>query len=331
MPVLFVSQQVAERYVGDLERLGKQSAAGPLEVLVLPTGGTLDDAAAATIDAAFVSVDMVNPTMDIRTFLDAMQRAPNLRWMHIGWAGTDSPFVQQFMDRNVTVSNSSGVTSEPIALSVIGGMLALYRGFPRWFDLQRRHIWEQSPQPDAPPDLRGQTLVVLGLGAIGGHVARFARALGLYVIGVRRTPATAADDIDEWAPPEKLLDVLARTDWLVVTLPSTAATRQLIDAAAIAAMPRGARIINVARGAIIDEKAMVEALVEGHLGGAYLDVFETEPLPVDSPLWNLPNVIVSPHDSHPSKGNNARAEAIFFEELGIWLSGRQPSRVVQER
>ncbi|HWQ29252.1 MAG TPA: D-2-hydroxyacid dehydrogenase, partial [Dehalococcoidia bacterium] len=238
---------------------------------------------------------------------------------------------QELMDRGVVVSNSSGVTSEPIALTVIGGLLALHRGFPRWFDAQRRHAWEQLPRELAPPDLRGQVLTVLGLGAIGQHIARMARVFGLHVIGVRRAPAGPDDHVDEWVPPGGLRDVLPRTNWLAITIPLTSATRHMIDAEAIALLPRGAHILNVARGAIVDEQAMIAALRSGHLAGAYLDVFETEPLPPDSPLWDLPNVIISPHDSSPSQGNDARAETIFLEELERWLRGEPPKRLVTER
>jgi phosphoglycerate dehydrogenase-like enzyme len=332
MPSLFVSQGVARRHAAELARLSAQCREGSLQVLTLPGEGTLDDGDLATLDAAFVSTDMLaGEGGEIRRFLGAVRRAPALRWCHIGWAGTDTPVIQEMMDRGVAISNSSGVTSEPIALTVIGGMLALHRGFPRWFEAQRRHSWEVLARDAAPPDLRGQTMIVLGLGAIGTYVARFARALGLHVIGVRRRPAGPEDEVDEWAAPERLHDVLPRCNWLAITIPLTAATRGLIGAREIALLPPGAHILNVARGAVIDEEAMIEALRSGQLGGAYLDVFATEPLPPESPIWDLPNVIVSPHDSSPSQGNNARAEAIFLEELAHWVRGEPLSREVKER
>lgn len=297
----------------------------------MPTGGDVAPGDVGEVEVAFVSVDMNNATADIRRFLAALQHAPKLSWMHIGWAGTDSPFVQGFMDRGVGVSNSSGVTSEPIALSVIAGMLAFHRGLLRWREAQARHAWEPLARHLAPPDLRGQTMTILGLGAIGQYVATFARALGLRVAGVRRTPASIADGVDEWLPPERLREVLPRTDWLVSTIPLTAATRHMVGAAELALLPPGAHVINVSRGAIFDEAALIETLRSGKVAGAYLDVFETEPLPPDSPLWDLPNVIISPHDSWPSAGNNARADAIFLEELGHWLAGRTVTRLVLER
>ena len=332
MPTLFVSDGVATRHAATLDRLFAESQLGPCNLLVLAPGrDVVDEHAIEQLDAAYVSTDLLRVDGDIRRFLGAVRRAPNISWLHIGWAGTDAPVIQELMDRGVAVSNSSGVTSEPIALTVIGAMLALHRGFPRWFDAQRRHAWEVLPRDAAPPDLRGQTIAVLGVGAIGTHIARMARALGLHVIGVRRTPAGEADHVDEWAPPERLAEVLPRTDWLAITVPLTSATRRLIDRQALALLPDGAHILNVARGAVIEEQAMIEELRSGRLGGAYLDVFETEPLPAGSPLWDLPNVIISPHDSSPSQGNGDRADAIFLEELGNWLRAEPVTRLVRER
>ncbi len=331
MPVLFVSQAFAEAHEAELSALSAASTRGPLRLVRMPTGGDVDAAEVRDAEAAFVSVDMNNETGDIRRFLAALGAAPNLRWMHIGWAGTDSPFVQAFMDRGVGVSNSSGVTSEPIALSVVAGMLALHRGLLRWREAQARHAWEPLGRSLAPPDLRGQVITILGLGAIGQYVATFVRALGLRVVGVRRTPATAADGVDEWVPPGRVRDVLPRTDWLVSTIPLTAATREMIGRAELALLPRGAHVINVSRGAIFDEVALLEALSTGQVAGAYLDVFATEPLPPDSPFWDLPNVIISPHDSWPSAGNNGRADQVFLDELENWLQGRPVKRLVSER
>src|SRR5690606_11763124 len=122
-------------------------------------------------------------------------RSPNIEWLHIGHAGTDNPFFQEMLDRGITITNSSGATSEPIAQSVMAGLLALNRGLLLWREAQARHAWEQQREP-LPPDLRGQTITVLGLGAIGGYVAQFARAFGMHVIGVRRSPAGPDDGVD---------------------------------------------------------------------------------------------------------------------------------------
>lgn len=328
---ILLSEAMAQRHAALLARLRGPAASNgdPVEAVLIPEGesGVLPEAELASIRAAFISTDVVaGPRLERRGF-GAARRAPNLQWLHIGFAGTDTPIFRELMDRGVTITNSSGAAAEPIAQSAIAGMLALNRGLLRWGGSQRRHAWE--PQAVPPPDLRGQTMVVLGLGAIGSHVARMARAFGLHAVGVRRTPAGPADGIDEWAPPGRLHEVLPRADWLAITVPLTPQTHRLIDAAALALLPRGAHILNVARGAVIDEPALIEALRAGHLGGAYLDVFEAEPLPETSPLWDMPDVIVSPHDSSTSAGNAARLDAIFAEQLGLWAAGRPLTRVVR--
>lgn len=166
-----------------------------------------------------------------------------------------------------------------------------------------------------PRDLAGQTAVIVGLGHIGREIARLARALGLKVIGVRRSALAPGDPVDELCPPSRLAEIAPRADWLILACPLTEQTRGMVDAALLARLPRNARLINIARGEIVDESALVEALRTRRLAGAYLDVFEHEPLPQDSPLWDLPNVIVSPHNSSAASGNDARIFEIFLENL----------------
>jgi phosphoglycerate dehydrogenase-like enzyme len=200
-------------------------------------------------------------------------------------------------------------------------MLMLARGFPAWMDAQRRHAWEPVRGDSAPGDLRGQSLLLVGVGEIGKVMARIAQALGMHVIGVRRSPRQPEDPVNEMHPPEALDQLLPRAQWLALACPLTDATRRMIDAVRLARLPSGAHVINVARGEIIDEQALTAALASGSLGGAYLDVFEHEPLPADSPLWDLPNVLLSPHNASASRGNDARATEIFLENLGLRARG----------
>jgi phosphoglycerate dehydrogenase-like enzyme len=151
------------------------------------------------------------------------------------------------------------------------------------------------------------------------------------VIGVRRNPGLAVGAVDECHPPAMLDELLPRTDWLVLACPLTAETRNRIDAAALARMPAGARLLNVSRGEVVDETALIAALRSGHLGGAYLDVFREEPLPATSPLWDLPNVIVSPHDSSPSAGNVARQTTLLIRNLERLLAGEPLENEVSGR
>ena len=329
---MLLSEAMAQRHAALLERLGDPAASNgdPIAAVVIPAGesGILSEAELASIRAAFISSDVIADSRLERRGFGTARRATNLEWLHIGFAGTDTPIFRELMERGVAITNSSGAAAEPIAQSAVAGMLALNRGFLRWLNLQRRHTWER--QKHSPPDLRGQTIVVLGLGSIGTHIAQFARVFGMHVIGVRRTPAGTDDGVDEWVAPDRLAEVLPRADWLAITVPLTAQTHHMIDAVALALLPPGAHVLNVARGSVIDELALIEALRSGQVAGAYLDVFEVEPLPESSPLWDMPNVILSPHDSNVSAGNAERFNAIFAEQLELWATGQPLTRIVRE-
>ncbi len=292
-----------------------------LEPLLLPDDVNLrlDDDTLASIEVACFTGTFESDGVFTKRYLGSTLRAPNLRWMHLPNAGVDHPVFGQLLAKGVRLTNSSGATAEPIAQTAIAGMLALARGFPDWWRAQQQHEWR--PHSYRPRDLRGQTMVIVGLGAIGNEIARLARAFGLRVVGVRRSPQRADDHADQVVPVNQLDGVLPQADWLVLACPLTDETRGLINAAALAHLRPSARILNVARGPVVEESAMVEALRSGRLAGAYLDVFEEEPLASASPLWDLPNVIVTPHNSAASDGNRARVTEIFFRNLEDWLRG----------
>jgi phosphoglycerate dehydrogenase-like enzyme len=157
--------------------------------------------------------------------------------------------------------------------------------------------------------------VLVGVGHIGSEIARLAQTLGMRVIGIRRDTSRMEDGVDEMHPPDRLDEILPRADWLALACPLTDETRGRIDRAALARLPRGARFINVARGEIVDERALIDALGSGQVGGAYLDVFEKEPLPDDSPLWDMPNVIITPHNAGAASGTAARIYEMFWDNL----------------
>jgi len=301
-----------------------------LEPVVLPADpeARLDADACKRIEAAYFSEDLV-PDFS-RQFFSACYKAESLRWLHVYNAGTDHPVFGQMLERGVRLTTSSGANAEPVGVTAAAGMLMLARGFPGWMAAQRRHAWEPVRGASAPEDLRGQALLLVGIGEIGKTLARIAQALGMRVIGVRRSSRRPEDPVDEMHPPAALDRLLPRAQWLALTCPLTEDTRRMIDGRRLALLPRGARIVNVARGEIIDEQALIAALTSGHLGGAYLDVVEKEPLPADSPLWDLPNVVLSPHNAAASTGNNARATAMFLHNLGLRARGEPMKNEVKQ-
>lgn len=320
MPALLVSHQFNVAYGRDLAAAAARDKL-PLELLVLPPEreARLGEAGCARAEIAFFSGD-VFPDFS-RQFFSAARKASRLKWLHVFNAGVDHPIYSEMLARGVRLTTSSGSTAEPIAQTAITGLLMLARHFPRWLAGQRKHVWDPMHAPDLPRDLKGQTVLILGLGRIGTEIARLARMLGLYVIGVRRSARKPEDPVDELHPPARLAELLPKTDWLIIACPLSAETRGLVNAELIAKLPKGARVINIARGEVVNEPALIAALQRGHLAGAYLDVFEQEPLPSDSPLWDLPNVLISPHNSAAASGNDERVYHIFMENLRRWTRG----------
>jgi phosphoglycerate dehydrogenase-like enzyme len=315
---LLASQGFLARHSADVAR-----AWTDLQTLSLPSNADdrLSPEDCAQIDIAYFSGD-VFPALS-RPYWAAMDAATNLRWVHVFNAGIDNPVFKRLLDRGVRLTTSSGSTAMPIAQTAIGGMLMLSRPFLYWGQQQRSRNWEPVRGVGVPADLDGQTLTVVGLGPIGAEIARLGKAIGIHTIGVRRSAGHAGDTVDELVHPSNLATVLPRTDWLALACPLTDETRHLVNAEALALLPRGAHLINIARGEVVDEVALIEALRSGHLGGAYLDVFAREPLAAESPLWEMPNVIISPHNSAAATGNDARATAIFLRNLAAYRSGTQ--------
>lgn len=252
-----------------------------------------------------------------KSFLGACTRAPNLEWLQSFSAGTDHPVFGAIRNRGVTVTNSAGSSAPSIAQTVMLYLLALSRDLPRLARAQSERRWSPGPSRD----LHGLRLGIVGLGGIGTEIARLAEPFGMEVIGLRRT--VRGDEPCETWPHEQLDELLRWADAIVVAAPLTAETSGMFDADAFAAMRRGAWFVNVGRGEIVDETALADALSTGHLGGAGLDVFATEPLPSTSHLWDLPNVILTPHSSGNTDRSRERAVQQFLENLRLHSNGDQ--------
>lgn len=273
-------------------------------------------------DLAFVSRDVTGLSTKHKVlphtqrFHDALRGARSLRWVHAHSSGADRPVYGELRARGVEVTTSSGANAGVVVQTALAGVLMLARCFPQLLAAQREKTWAPLVGSGLPRDLAGQTAVIVGWGPIGQGLGALLSALGLRVIAVRS--GTGADSVRF----EDIHAVLPRADWLLLACPLTDRTRGLVDAAALALMPPGARLVNVSRGEVVDEPALIDALRSGALSGAYLDVFAHEPLPAESPLWDMPNVIVTPHTAGHSDGNEARVAALFLANLKRWNEGQ---------
>jgi D-2-hydroxyacid dehydrogenase (NADP+) len=224
-----------------------------------------------------------------------IEQFPDLQWAQSPGAGVDSYLFRELIECDITVTNNSGVHAPNIAEHLLGMMLAFARGFPELVRNQQNHVWQRPST--AVFELGYQTLAVVGLGDIGQALAVRAKCLGMRVVGNRRRTNEAIDGIDQLYAPEDLHEMLAEADHVAITLPLTARTRNLFGPDEFKAMKSTAIIYNIGRGEIIDQDAMIEALRSGEIGGAGLDVTTPEPLDEVSPLWDLPNVFLTPHCS----------------------------------
>jgi phosphoglycerate dehydrogenase-like enzyme len=286
------------------------------------------EAAQGDVDVALITRDVTGLSTkhqvleSTQRYYDAMRRSPNLKWVHMHSAGADRPIYLELRGRGVALTSSSGVNASGVAQMALAGILALTRRMHRMMAAQREHRWAPLVgMGELPPDISEQTVVIVGWGPIAQLIGTVLRTLGARLIVVRHGREPAAGALETVAY-EDIHSVLSRADWLVLACPLSDRTRALIDARAFAAMPRGAHLANVARGEVVVQADLIAALRAGGLGGAYLDVFEHEPLPADSPLWDLENVIVTPHSAGQSGGNYRRVGELFVENLGAWLASR---------
>ena len=251
--------------------------------------------------------------------------ARKLKWLHSTAAGVAQLMYPELRESGIAVTNASGVHTIPIAEHVCGLLLALARRFPSCFRHQAARHWGQQDiwdEPIKPRELRGATLLLIGLGAIGREVARLGRALGMRVAAVTRSGRDPMGVTDLVTSPAELDALLAQADYVVLAAPETPETKHLINAERLARMKPSAYLVNVARGSLVDESALIAVLREHRIAGAALDVAAAEPLPESSPLWKLENCLLTPHLSGASDALWHRQADLLFDNLERWFGGR---------
>jgi phosphoglycerate dehydrogenase-like enzyme len=321
------TDQVRVVVTADLDEslLTRIAAVSPrLDVAVHHRDGPLDVVAAAEV-------------LLVQGWMPRPPQAPAVRWVQLMSAGADHAMKRPLVsDTEVVVTTASGIHASPIGEYCMAMILATAYEVPRFLALQARAEW-LAPDRYVPRTLRGQTIGIVGYGSIGRELARLAAGFGMRVVAVKRDPAAMAESGGFTMPgtgdpagaipaavyaPEQLAAAVAECDFVVSTLPGTPATRHLIDAAVLDAMKPTAVLVNIGRGAVIDEEALIAALADGRIAGAALDVFTEEPLPPEHPLWALPNVIATPHISGNSDRYDAMVTDVFVENLARYLDGR---------
>jgi phosphoglycerate dehydrogenase-like enzyme len=304
-------------FSAESQQLLKEAAAPEAVVMT-----TADELSAHLSDAEIVCSYSIPP--DWRTL------APKLQWLQFPGAGVDSLAKTGMLDADsgVIVTTAAGIHAETISEYVFGSMLMFNWNWPQMMRLQDEHVWARSATwyHLGGRELAGQTLGIIGLGHIGRRIAQLGHAFGMRVLGVRRSINASGEqlqDVDQYFQSEQLHEFLPQCDYIVISVPLTQETEKLIGKAELRIMRRNAYLVNIARGRVVDEQALIQALHDGWIAGAGLDVTEVEPLPSDSPLYSMPNVILTPHISGNSVHYDARLAALFADNLRRYRSGQQ--------
>ncbi len=302
------------------ERLFRDAADRHPEVAayVEASFGQDGDTFAGSAPDADALLGYVFPRIDLRT------PPSRLSWVQLTGAGIDHLGLKDWLPPRAVVTNNSGVHAERGGEFGLLAVLALNARLPAFATQKQKRVW----RPIFEPSAAGKTVLVVGVGAFGSAIARRCRENGLVVLGTRQSGAPDPN-VDEMLRPEQLRGNIGRADFVVITAPLTSSTRGLFDAAMLAAMKPGAGLANFGRAPLVDHAALRDALDSGHLSGAFLDVFDPEPLPPESTLWDMPNAIFTPHVSCDDPGRYIPDTLnIFFENAGRWLSGRPLRNVV---
>jgi phosphoglycerate dehydrogenase-like enzyme len=316
MVQVLVGTSIADDVQAMLDADGRTGGAEPIELL--------------RVNASAVGADLTSAEAAVRWDLDddgisaVLEKARGLRWLHSPGAGVERWPLDVLAERNITLTNGAGVFAIPIAEWALTTMLTIVKNTYEVHDAQREHRWAR----DLPSEeLYGKTVLVLGAGGIGREIIKRAGAFGMRIWATNRS-GKGVDGAERVVQGDGWRDLLSESDFVVSTLPMTTATAGMIAAPELAAFKPGAWLLNVGRGATIDEDALVHALRQGPLGGAALDAWTTEPLPEDHPAWALPNMIVSPHMSGSSSSGRTRGLQLFVDNLVRFANGEPLTNVV---
>jgi phosphoglycerate dehydrogenase-like enzyme len=253
-----------------------------------------------------------------------LAEAPSLRWFHMRWAGVPPRLAEMLAERDVILTSGSGAFGAAVAEYVVAAILGFYKRVGEMRERQARHEWWDAARLE---ELGGRTVGIIGLGDLGRSTARRLRAFDVRLLGLSRGGQPTAE-VDGVYTPTSIAEFLRQLDVLVIAAPLTDETRGLIGSDNLAAMPKGALLVNVGRGPIVNEHALIEGLRSGQLGGAALEVFDSEPLDKDSPLWDMPNVSINPHVADNTDGSDRRATALFLDNLARFTRGERLRNVI---
>jgi phosphoglycerate dehydrogenase-like enzyme len=306
-PVVLVPRFLMDGFGSEVEA----AVAGRAEIVVddpPPTDEVLD------------AIDVVVTGIDDAVFVRAIA-SPSLRWVHSISAGVEHLPLAEMADRGIVLTNAAGAYASAMTEHALGGLLLIARGFPTSLAAQRDHRWLEHDAFDMLL-LRGKRLGIVGYGAVGRELAGVAKALGMEVWATKRTPLfPSGEPLDRILPAAELVELLAASDVVVLAASLNRTTERLIGRDELAAMRPTAILVNVARGGLVDEDALVDALREGRLRGAVIDVTTREPLPPDDPLWTAPNLVITPHVSGSAPESWAASARFFCANLAVYLDG----------
>ena len=326
-PLIVLSREVHTRGADQFARV-KSLCGNTFDWLLYDDAHSVTAHDVPRIIGAYMSADILELssktelTKKMADFCDLMRQCGALQFLQVPSAGLDRPIYDELSARGVRIWDARGIAGSIVALSAFTGMLVLARNMH--IHLRKQYEKEWFPVRFGPLEPRGienNTAVIVGMGSIGAEIARLCKSLSMKTIGVRRTAAGSAPHFDSIVTLDQKDEVLSQADWVFLACPLTPETFHLMDADAFGKMKPHAGLINVARGSVVDESAMIKALQLEQIRSAYLDVFEIEPLPRTSPLWEMHNVILTPHAAGDAETRYGKLDERFQEKLLAWHSG----------